>query len=102
MWTGFIPIAVELGKSLFAIIAEAVGADASKLEELHARFMNLLKLGTELLEEARAESKTAQGYTEERRAAAVARIKAARIAQAAAPAPEFKTELVTHPKTEDR
>lgn len=76
----WISIAFELGKSIFGLIAEAVGADAKKLEELEARFENLVKVGGEELAEARKASAAAATYTNERREAALARIKAARLA----------------------
>lgn len=107
----WIPIALEIGKSLFSIIAEAVGANSKKLEELGDRFVNLLQIGLEELRAAREESKTAAGFSDEHRAAAVARIRAARIVQTSTgnilpptdeiTRPEFNPSILT-PKPEDR
>lgn len=76
---GWISIAFELGKSIFALITEAVGADSKKLEELATRFETLIRVGSEELAEARKASADAAAHTNERLAAALARIKAARL-----------------------
>ena len=79
----WIPIAFEVAKGVLGIIVEAVGASAEQLEELGERFDNLMKVGIEELTDARKASADATTYTNERRDAALARIRAARIAQAA-------------------
>ena len=81
----WVALAFEIAKGLFSLITEAVGADAKKLEELGARFVELMRVGAEELAQARSDHATATGFTDERRQAALDRIKAARIMQAVTP-----------------
>ena len=83
----WVSLAFEIAKGLFALITEAVGANAKKLEELEARFVELLRVGSEELAACRAASKQVDSFTEERHQAAIARIRAARIAEVAAASP---------------